>query len=74
MKPGSRETLLMAVAKARKWVKGIERGQTFADIAVREGKAERYIRHLARLAGQTIMRGPRPSPRKRGEGAGALRT
>jgi hypothetical protein len=50
MKPGSRETLLIAVAKARKWVKGIERGQTFADIAVGEGKAERHIRHLARLA------------------------
>jgi len=29
MKPGSRETLLNALAKARKWVKGIERGQTF---------------------------------------------
>jgi hypothetical protein len=26
------------------------RGQTFADIADREGKAERHIRHLARLA------------------------
>jgi site-specific DNA recombinase len=50
MKPGSRETLLIAVAKARKWVKGIERGQTFAEIADREGKAERHIRHLVRLA------------------------
>jgi site-specific DNA recombinase len=50
MKPGSRETLLIAVAKARKWVKGIERGQTFADIADREGNAERHIRHLVRLA------------------------
>jgi hypothetical protein len=50
MKPGSRETLLIALAKARQWVKGIERGQTFADIADREGKAERHIRHLMRLA------------------------
>jgi hypothetical protein len=50
MKPGSRETLLIAVAKARKWVKGIERGQTFVDIAVGKGKAERHIRHLVRLA------------------------
>ena len=50
MKPGSRETLLIAIAKARKWVKDLERGQSFADIADREGKAERHIRHLARLA------------------------
>jgi hypothetical protein len=49
-KPGSRETLLIAIAKARKWVKGIERGQTFVEIAAREGKAERLIRYLARLA------------------------
>jgi site-specific DNA recombinase len=50
MKPGGREILLIAIAKARKWVKDVERGQTFADIADREGKAERHIRHLARLA------------------------
>jgi site-specific DNA recombinase len=50
MKPGGRETLLIAIAKARKWIKDFERGQTFADIAEREGKAERHIRHLARLA------------------------
>ena len=50
MKPGSREILLNAVAKARKWLKGIERGQTFVEIAAREGKAERLIRYLARLA------------------------
>jgi hypothetical protein len=50
MKPGSRETLLTAIAKARKWVKDLKRGQSFADIADREGKAERHIRHLARLA------------------------
>jgi site-specific DNA recombinase len=50
MKPGGRETLLIAIAKARKWVKDVERGQTFADIADREGKAERHIRSLVRLA------------------------
>jgi DNA invertase Pin-like site-specific DNA recombinase len=50
MKPGSRETLLIAVAKARQWLKGIERGQTFAEIADGQGKAERHIRHLVRLA------------------------
>jgi site-specific DNA recombinase len=51
MKPGSRETLLIAVAKARKWIKDVERrGRSFADIAAREGKAERHVRHLARLA------------------------
>jgi hypothetical protein len=50
MKPGGRETLLIAIAKARRWIKDVERGQTFADIAHREGKAERHIRHLVRLA------------------------
>jgi site-specific DNA recombinase len=50
MKPGSRETLLIAIAKARRWIKEVERGQSFADIARREGKAERHVRHLARLA------------------------
>jgi hypothetical protein len=50
MKPGSREVLLMAIAKARKWIKDIERGQSFVDIARREGKAERHVRHLAPLA------------------------
>ena len=50
MKPGSRETLLIAIAKARKWIKDIERGQSFAEIARREGKAARYIHHLAPLA------------------------
>jgi site-specific DNA recombinase len=50
MKPGSREFLLIAMAKARKWMKDAERGHSFADIARREGKAERHIRHLAPLA------------------------
>ena len=50
MKPGSREVLLVAIAKARRWIKEVERGHSFADIARREGKAERYVRQLAPLA------------------------
>ena len=50
MKPGSREVLLTAIAKARCWIKDVERGQSFAEIARREGKAEPHIRHLAPLA------------------------
>jgi DNA invertase Pin-like site-specific DNA recombinase len=50
MKPGSRELLLVAIAKARRWIKDIERGQSFAEIAGREGKVERHIRNLAPLA------------------------
>ena len=50
MKPGRRELLLIAIAKARKWIKDAERGHSFAAIARREGKAERHIRHLVVLA------------------------
>jgi len=50
MKPASRELLLVAIAKARRWIKDIERGQSFAEIAGREGKVERHIRNLAPLA------------------------
>ena len=50
MKPCRREMPLAAIAKARKSIKDIERGQSFAEIARREGQAERYIRHLAPLA------------------------
>jgi hypothetical protein len=50
MKSGSREILLIAIAKARKWIKEVERGNSFADIARREGKAERRIRKLVSLA------------------------
>jgi site-specific DNA recombinase len=42
--------LLIAIAKARRWIKDVERGHSFADIARREGKAERHVRHLAPLA------------------------
>jgi hypothetical protein len=37
MKPGSREVLLMAIAKARTCIKEVEHGHSFADIAHREG-------------------------------------
>jgi hypothetical protein len=50
MKPGRRELLLIAIAKARKWIKDAERGHSFAATARREGKAERHIRHLVVLA------------------------
>jgi site-specific DNA recombinase len=46
----ARQDLLIATAKARKWIGDLERGQGFADIARREGKAERHIRHLVPLA------------------------
>jgi hypothetical protein len=47
MKPGRREVLMVAIAKARRW---IEHGHSLADIARREGKPERYVRRIARLA------------------------
>jgi hypothetical protein len=50
MKPGRRELMLIAIAKARRWIRDVARGHSFADIARREGKAERHIRHLAPLA------------------------
>ena len=50
MKPGSREIMLVAIAKARKWIKEATQGQSFAEIACREGKAERHVRRLTSLA------------------------
>jgi site-specific DNA recombinase len=50
MKPGRREVLLTAIAKARRWIIEVERSHSFADIARREGKAERHVRNLAPLA------------------------
>jgi site-specific DNA recombinase len=50
MKPGSRENLLIAIAKARRWIKEAAQGQSFAEIARREGKAERHVRRMAPLA------------------------
>jgi site-specific DNA recombinase len=52
MKPESREALLIAIAKARKWIDDIRLGRfaSFAEIAEREALGERHIRLLAPLA------------------------
>jgi hypothetical protein len=52
IKPGRREALLIAIAKAREWMGDLAHGRvaSFAAIARREGKVERHIRLLAPLA------------------------
>jgi site-specific DNA recombinase len=52
MSPERREDLLSAIAKARSWINDLVQGHygSFAEIAEREGKAERHIRFLAPLA------------------------
>jgi hypothetical protein len=52
IKPGRREVLLIAIAKAREWMDDLAHGRaaSFAVIARRERKAERHIRLLAPLA------------------------
>ena len=52
IEPGRREALLIAIAKARKWIDDLAHGRaaSFAVIARREGKVERHIRLLAPLA------------------------
>jgi hypothetical protein len=52
MKPSRRESLLMAIAKARSWVDELACGRvgSLALLARREGKAERHIRLLLPLA------------------------
>src|SRR6266404_2815721 len=52
IKPGRREALLIAIAKARNWIDDLAHGRvaSFTVIARREGKAERHIRLLAPLA------------------------
>jgi site-specific DNA recombinase len=52
IKPGRREALLIAIAKARNWIDDLSHGRvpSFAAIARREGKVERHIRLLAPLA------------------------
>ena len=52
IKPGRREALLIAIAKARQWMDDLAhgRGGSFALIARREAKVERHIRLLAPLA------------------------
>ncbi len=52
LNPEVRDGLLTAIAKARGWVDDLlgDRAASFAEIAAREGKTERYIRLLASLA------------------------
>jgi hypothetical protein len=52
LKPEVRDGLLTAIAKARGWVDDLlgNHVASFAEIAAREGKTERYIRLLAPLA------------------------
>jgi DNA invertase Pin-like site-specific DNA recombinase len=51
MTPSRRDTLLMAIAKARIWVDELANGRvSFAVLARREGKVERHIRLLLPLA------------------------
>jgi site-specific DNA recombinase len=52
IKPGRREALLIAIAKAREWMDDLahDRVASFAAIARREAKVERHIRLLAPLA------------------------
>ncbi len=50
--PRTREALLLAVAKARRWVEDLVEGRvaSFEEIARHEGKVERHVRLLAPLA------------------------
>jgi site-specific DNA recombinase len=52
LKPETRDTILLAIVKARSWIDDLESGrvQSFAEIAQREGKVERHVRLLAPLA------------------------
>jgi hypothetical protein len=52
IRPDRREALLIAIAKARKWVDDLahDRAASFAALARREGKLERQIRLLVPLA------------------------
>jgi site-specific DNA recombinase len=69
IKPGRREALLIAIAKARQWMDDLAHGRvaSFGVIAHREGKGERHIRLLAPLASlsprivSTILDGTAPA-------------
>jgi len=52
LKPERRDAVLLAIVKARAWIDDLVecRVTCFAEIAAREGKAERHIRLLAPLA------------------------
>jgi site-specific DNA recombinase len=57
--PKARESVLIAIAKARVWVDELADGRSLIDIATREGKGERQIRLLMPLAfvsPQTVRR------------------
>jgi len=52
LKPESRDALLTAIAKAKRWINDLRQGRipSFAEIARQEGQVERHIRLLAPLA------------------------
>jgi len=52
LKPESRDALLTAIPKARRWINDLQQGRiaSFAEIARQEGQVERHIRLLAPLA------------------------
>lgn len=52
LKPETRDALLKAIAKARRWIDDLRQGRhvSFAEIAQQEGQVERHIRLLAPLA------------------------
>ena len=52
MRSDTRQTLLVAIAKARRWFVELSSGQTasFGSIAAREGCSERYVRSVLPLA------------------------
>ena len=52
MRPESRDALLAAIAKARRWIDDIRLGRvaTFAEVAELGAQGERHIRLLAPLA------------------------
>jgi DNA invertase Pin-like site-specific DNA recombinase len=52
LKPETREALLCAIAKARRWINDLQHGRiaSLAEIAQQEGQGERHIRLLAALA------------------------
>jgi site-specific DNA recombinase len=52
MSPDTREALLTAIGKARRWLDDLVNRQaaSFAEIAKREDRVERHVRFLASLA------------------------
>ena len=62
MKPGSREMLLTAIARARKWVKDVERGRSFAEIAYGRTSVRQKSMNLWAALFQMLVRTPRIKP------------